>query len=182
MRLQSRLLLPLLAVAALVVFPMIAQAESSSETVYKTPLHNIESTGPEKGGKSATPNEGRPKAPNPGDQGEPATTTSERTPVETTAETETERGSKPGHKHRTGPPDKGGDHHPGGSGTGPGESEPPNGSHGSESDGTQLLKSGASGIGGGGGSSPWLPILIAVGILAAISIGFVIYRERRPAG
>jgi cobalamin biosynthesis Mg chelatase CobN len=32
----------------------------------------------------------------------------------------------------------------------------------------------------GGGSSPLVPILIAVAVLAALSIGYFIYRQRRP--
>jgi cobalamin biosynthesis Mg chelatase CobN len=31
-----------------------------------------------------------------------------------------------------------------------------------------------------GGSSPLVPILIAVAVLAAISIGYLVYRQRRP--
>lgn len=180
MRLHSRLLLPVLAVAALAFLPVIARAESSSESVYKTPLHNIESTGPEKVGKSTTPNQGHSEAPNPGDQGESDTTRGEPR-VETAPEPEGESESKADRRHKAGPPDEGGDHSSGGGGTGPGGGASPNGSHGSESDGTRPPKSGASGI-DGGGSSPVLPILIAVAVLATISIGVVTYRERRPAG
>jgi hypothetical protein len=46
---------------------------------------------------------------------------------------------------------------------------------GGESNGTQVASHSES----GGGSSPVVPILIAVVVLAAISIGVVIYRQRK---
>jgi cobalamin biosynthesis Mg chelatase CobN len=76
---------------------------------------------------------------------------------------------------------------PGGAGTGGGG----NGGHGQSNPGKNSSHAGGSSAqhleqastqqDNGGGSSPLLPILIAVAVLAAISIGAYVYRQRRQS-
>jgi hypothetical protein len=172
---RSFSLLPLaLALAALVIFPIGARAEASNEKVYKVPIPKVEGTTPEKGGDSAVPPKTSPKSHSiPGESGD-STATGERTPTEPEAEGEPEAG----HTQGTTPGGKGGDHHDGGK---PQGGASPNEGQRSQSDGTGPSEPG-TGVDTGGGSSPVVPILIAIGILAAVSIGVVVYRERGRAG
>lgn len=84
----------------------------------------------------------------------------------------------------------------GGNGSGKGGGTPTGQSSQGGGGGGQQSKNGGQGAGGvngaealpveaaetnsSGGSSPLVPILIAVALLAAISIGYYVYRQRRP--
>jgi cobalamin biosynthesis Mg chelatase CobN len=79
----------------------------------------------------------------------------------------------------------------GGGNGGAGESSPSGGNGGQTNDGVGGAEAVAGGTGtpvahktesSGGGSSPVVPILIAVIVLAAISIGVVLYRQRKSGG
>jgi cobalamin biosynthesis Mg chelatase CobN len=80
----------------------------------------------------------------------------------------------------------------GGGGNGGGESSKPSNGGGGSKDGigSQEVAGGGTGTppvhktetSSGGGSSPVVPILIAVIVLAAISIGVVLYRQRKSGG
>jgi cobalamin biosynthesis Mg chelatase CobN len=70
-----------------------------------------------------------------------------------------------------------------GNGGGTGQGSPGSGAGGKESPsvqgGNHAGEAPASQSGEGGGSSPLVPILIAIAVLAAISVGAVMYRQRR---
>jgi hypothetical protein len=188
MRLQNRwlyvgflLLAPALAVIALASLPPRARAETSSEIVYPLAHAGIESNGEE-----TTPKEA-PKRRRPGPQGTPNTShtvtpkNGEESPAETTPGSEGEPGSKD-HRPHAATPGKGGGHPPGGGG-GPKEGGSPKSSADPGSAGgkqPERTPNRAIGDEGGGGSSPIVPILIVMAVLAALSIGAVIYRGRTP--
>ncbi|MGH2974265.1 MAG: hypothetical protein ACRDLL_05265 [Solirubrobacterales bacterium] len=73
-----------------------------------------------------------------------------------------------------------------GNGDGTGQGSPGGGPNGSA--GAHVQTNGQSNVTGqpasssGGGSSPLIPILIAILALAAISVGAVMYRQRRGPG
>jgi hypothetical protein len=176
---RTVLLLPLvLALAVTALLPTIARAESSSETVYHVPIPKTPGNGKEKNDESAAP---KKKHTPPGttpeaDRNSPATT------EETDAEAKTEPADEPGSKKKrqngaapAGPGNhgNGGDHPGGGASPNPSQDQRPT---------EPKPTTGAPQIGGDSGSSPVLPILIAIVILATISMGVVIYRERRPTG
>jgi hypothetical protein len=158
------------------LFPIGARAEASNEKVYKVPIPKVEGTTPEKGGGSAVPPKTSPKPHStPGENGDSTTTGGEQTPTEPEGDGEPEAG----HVQGAAPGGEGGDHHGGGGkpqgGASPNETQRP------APDGTEPNGPG-TGVDTGGGSSPVVPILIAIGILAAVSIGVVVYRERGRAG
>jgi hypothetical protein len=171
-----RLLSAVLALAALALLPMTARAETSQEAVYtpeipgvetEKPEHTVNSTAPNTRGlgPKATPKEDGNASTKPGDE---ATTRSEEGPE-----------SKSDHKHRDTTAAVRGDHHDGG-GSPPAEGGSSKSPPATGPEGTEQLGHGPTDV--GGGSSPVLPILIALVVLATISIGVVIYRERRPTG
>jgi hypothetical protein len=171
--------LPLLAVALLA--PSAAFAASpcggtSAEITYCPEVPTIESGGTPK-------NHGKPPATN--GHSEPGTAPkTEGQPVETTTEPGTESQTGEGHGSKVAPPTKGGNHPGGGKpsdGIAGGHAVADPGSSGknvtakSEGPTTKGVPASAS----SGGSSPVLPILVAIVILAAISIGVVVYRNRK---
>lgn len=81
-------------------------------------------------------------------------------------------------------PSNGGQNPSTGAGSGSGQSNPGNGSSAGQGNGSQPTATGqpASSHSSGGGSSPLVPILIAIAVLAAISIAVVMYRQRRQDG
>jgi hypothetical protein len=164
---SSYLTSPLLALVALALVPMIARAETSGEKVYNPALHTIESQGIEKPAHSAKPKTGK-------EDTAPAT------------EPEGEPGSEAHHQSEATPPSAGGNHPHGGGGSGkgkpakasPGPDRKPEESISPRQKVSTPTKATAHGGNDDGGSSPVLPILIAMAVLAAISIGIVLYRER----
>jgi len=173
---RSFALIPLvLALAVLVLPPIGARAETSNEKVYHPAVPHVGGTTPEEGGDSAVPPKTSPKPHStPGENGDSTTTGDEQTPTEPEGEGESKTGRQQGAA-----PGGGGDHHGGGGKPDGGASA--NESQRSQSDGTGPTEPG-TGIDTGGGSSPVLPIVIAIVILAGISIGVVVYRERSRAG
>jgi cobalamin biosynthesis Mg chelatase CobN len=169
------------ALAAFALFPVIARAESNSEKVYHLAPPTIKSTGPEQTGKSEARTKSHPgTSTTPERDGSTTPTQGEETAVETATEDEREPGSKERHKSRTAPLGKG-DNHPRRGGGGRGDGASSKASDGPGPDGTSPTRTEASRSDGGGGSSPAVAFLIAVVVLAAVSIGVVLYRERRPA-
>jgi cobalamin biosynthesis Mg chelatase CobN len=174
-----------LALLALVLFPVLAHAESSSGTVYKVEgeVPSIESKGStEKSAaeKSAT----HPKSSNnPAAEGSAVKNGGSESSEgpEGKGEGESEESQKSsggggGTGGGNGNPPKGGGGEGGGSKSG-GTSNPQNGI--SEAKELPKTQSGANISESSGGSSPVVPILIAVIVLAAISIGVVLYRQRK---
>ena len=176
MRLKNRwlyagflLLLPALAVTAFAQLPTIAHAETSSGIVYDPTPRGIESNGEE-----ATPKPAAAGKVRHGHQPK----TGEESPAETTPGAEGEPGSKDHRPHPATGEDGG---HPPGGGGGPKEGGSPKPSaHPGSTRGKQPERTPTRAVtGGGGGSSPVMPILIVMAVLAALSIGTVIYRGRR---
>jgi hypothetical protein len=177
MRTQKRLLyagLLLLMLAA----PMSAHAETSSEAVYVIPGNpNLKNEPVEVAPKGTAPPKGHP-GPKPKTGKEAATATTTTTPAG-------EPESQESHEAQAAPPGDGGGNPPGGGGD-PKEGASPKpvarsriaGSTGPTQAEKRPIEVDSSAA--GGGSSPVLPILIAVAVLAALSIGTVIYRGRTP--
>jgi uncharacterized membrane protein len=170
-----------LALLALVVLPVLAQAE----TTY-TPANNQEFEVPNKTTESPKPkqhNNGTPsKSQNPPAKASETGMSGGKTPGE---EEPSEENSET-KKSQTGgaAPSEGG----GGNGGGSESSKSANNGGGSEDGLGSSEKVAGGGTGtpvahktesSGGGSSPVVPILIAVIVLAAISIGVVLYRQRK---
>jgi cobalamin biosynthesis Mg chelatase CobN len=180
-----------LALLALVLFPVAARAEeSSNEAIYKVPVPKIESPAKssteEKSGKSPTGHhkaETNPPAKASGAEGNGGTENSGE--AEKRAEEPESEGHKKSKEESSGsgkngnPPTTGG-----GGGTTP-KGGAGGGGGGGAGDGISNGKevpqhqSGANVSHSTGGSSPVVPILIAVIVLAAISIGVVLYRQRK---
>jgi cobalamin biosynthesis Mg chelatase CobN len=169
----------MLAVLALALFPVLAHAENSSGTVYEpevpaieaqvTKVHKVNSTHPNSTNKNAS-------------EGSAA----HASKAEGKSSEKPEESGSEGHKKKTA-----------GGAASSGEGNPPKGGGGGEGSGTS--KSGSTGSESGisgrqevagtpaseavsessGGSSPLVPILIIVVALAAISIGVVLYRQRK---
>lgn len=172
-----------LALLALALFPVLAHAESSSGTVYK-----VEGEVPSIESKGSTEKSAKEKS---------AThhTTSNNAPAEGSAvkngggesskEPEGEAESEEGQKNSGGVTGAGGNGNPPTTGSGQGGGSPKGGTSqpggGSISPAKALPKtqSGTNISESSGGSSPVVPILIAVAVLAAISIGVVLYRQRK---
>jgi len=172
--------LPLLALALLspsTAFAGITCGNSSSELVYCTAPSGIESGGSPKNAEKTHHHT------------KPDTSPTTEEPTETT-EPETEPHSGEGHKSHVAPPAKGGNRPGGGS---PGSHATPK-SQGDQKSPAKIVTPKTSGgqnskgieASASGGSSPVLPILVAIVVLATISIGIVVYRERKggdgPAG
>jgi cobalamin biosynthesis Mg chelatase CobN len=160
-----------LVLLALACFPVLAQADSSGaqyEEALPNPTGGHGSTGhgsthhnsepPAK--SSSVPNGGAsaPSSPNPSGSGSVA---SESNPVEGSS---SNTGGVTNASH----------------GDGKGQSSPDKASTGAAPKSAQpTVQTGGSTSSGGGGSSPLVPILVAIAVLAAISIGAVMIRQRR---
>jgi cobalamin biosynthesis Mg chelatase CobN len=169
-----------LALLALALFPVIARAESS-ESVYTPEVPTITtSKKPTKTHTTETPKKKHASSNNPAAEGSAAGGTSGGSSVKSKTESESE-----GQKSSVGGASGGGSNNPpkggGGEGAGGGSkggaSKPESGISASKKvanaqPGTNVSES-------SGGSSPVVPILIAVAVLAAISIGVVLYRQRK---
>jgi cobalamin biosynthesis Mg chelatase CobN len=173
----------MLALLALALFPVLAHAETSAGATY-TPVV------PTAGGTKESP---------------PKTTTEKPATHNKTSNNAQAEGSaaKSGSTEKSVEPEEEGSGEgqgkSGGTGGGGGNSHPPNNGGGGEGGGNSSKSGGASqskdGIGNqkavaheqpranvsesSGGSSPVVPILIAVVVLAALSIGVVLYRQRK---
>jgi hypothetical protein len=177
---RSFFLLPsVLALLALVLFPVAAHAEctTASCTTYEVEsVPHVEST-PKTGTHKSTKPHTSPN--NPKAEGSGATT---GTGEGNNGETGTEPGgegqgpSKEGSSKEEGNPSTNG----GGAGGG-GNSNGGNGGGGQSGGGVGEAEAVSAGSpeSSSGGSSPVVPILIAVAVLAAISIGVVLYRQRK---
>jgi cobalamin biosynthesis Mg chelatase CobN len=176
----------MLALLALALFPVAAQAECSTSSClnYEVEVPTIESEGPTKSGSGKSPthhkSSNNAKAEGSAD--------SESSGGAGTEEPETESGSSEGgHKKKgSSSQEEEGKSSTAGGGNGDSGNKPSGGANsgGSESSigeskdlgGTQQGKNVSE---SSGGSSPVVPILIAVVVLAAISIGVVLYRQRK---
>jgi hypothetical protein len=181
----------MLALLAIAIVPATAMAETGAEKVYVPGVPSVESKGVEEGGGKPPKSHPKPHARTDGKAGKsvsPAPVEGSAAPVEPGDEAEPQHrsgGAAPGHDddhpggghpggghHRSG--EKGGDHE----GATPraaerhGDRSTPN----AESESNRIAPDPATTD--GGGSSPVLPILIAVAVLAALSIGVVVYRAR----
>jgi hypothetical protein len=138
----------------------MARAETSSEKVYVLPSKEIESVPDEAAVQHAHPKPHVSATSKRGDE-----------PAETATAPEEHQTRQ---RHRSGPPpsSEGGNHPPG---------RKPGVSISVKQPGPTPTKTNTAESGGGGASSPVVPILIAVFVLAAISIGIVLYRERRQS-
>jgi cobalamin biosynthesis Mg chelatase CobN len=168
-----------LALLALALFPVMAHAANSGEAVYTPELPSIES---EPTTHSSSHKATHHQSSNSG-QGEKAQATGST--AETTGGVGTESEKSEGHKSpgEGTSSNKGGGNPPTGGGGG-GGNKPSGGAGAKSNDGISAAKE----VGGtpaghvtesSGGSSPVVPILIAVVVLAAISIGVVLYRQRK---
>lgn len=167
-------LLSVLALVSLACVPALAQAEctDSSCAQYEVEIPTAEG----KKNKNKSDSTDTQKEPTADASKTPGGNAGAETPSGEDGSEESEEkqgGAVPG-KDNGGPSDKGGQ--PGGGGN-------PTGKEGLESgqavEGPTQQGQAASAADDGGGSSPLVPILIAVAVLAAISIGAVIYRQRR---
>ncbi len=186
---RSFFVLPsVLALLALVLFPVAAHAEeSSNEAIYKVAPPTIESpsknSSEEKSGKSSTGHhkaETNPAAKASGAEGNGGKENSGG--AETSAEETESEGQKKSKEESSGSGKNG---NPPTTGGGGGNTPQGGGGGGGAGDGVSNGKevpqqqSGANVSHSTGGSSPVVPILIAVIVLAAISIGVVLYRQRK---
>ena len=174
----ARLSFSLLPVLALVVFaclPALAQAEctDSSCAQYEVEIPTAEGKTKKKDHQSEGQNEPTAEISNKGGGGKDGGSPSGE---ENSEETEESKGGG------AGPGKDNGGGNPGNKNGSPGGGNP-TGNNGSESLGQGQAvggtESGEPASHSSGGSSPLVPILIAVAVLAAISIGAVIYRQRR---
>lgn len=159
------LLLSVLALLAMACFPLAAQAEESVVPVYETEVPS--STGPKK----------TPQVKN--DSGAESSQTGGAT-APSGADESSGSGSGSSSEEESGAAGSGS-----GNG-GPGQGSPGNGSKGDasqagnqQSQGSQQGQQARAETSSGDSSSPLVPILIAVAVLAAISIGAILYRQRR---
>jgi hypothetical protein len=171
-----------LALAALALLPTFARAVTPSEKVYITGPPSLENN----------PEEAKTK---PSPQPEPHPGPSAASPNKPTVKTEvTEPPSEPEAEGETGHRDQagavsgdGGKHPPGSTGGRPDRGDKPQKSGNPGPTSTPSAKptppttTGVNASDTSGGSSPAIPILIAMAVLAALSIGVAIYRQRRDA-
>jgi hypothetical protein len=172
----------LLALAALALLPTVARAANSSEKVYIPGVPSIESKGSE-----ATPTpKAKPKPKPKSHPGSPAAKEGTAEPT-TRPEAEPEEEETERHPSAAAHPGEGGNKPPGGKAKpkGASSSHHPDGSKPATTNASRgemltptTIKTAGSSGGGGDGSSPVVPILIAVAVLAALSIGVAFYRER----
>jgi cobalamin biosynthesis Mg chelatase CobN len=179
-----------LALLALALFPVAAHAEeSSNEAIYKVAPPTIESpsksSSEEKPGKSSAAHhkaETNPPAKASGAEGNGSKENSAK------PETDTEEPESDGQKKsKEESSESGKKGNPPTSGGGGGNSSSGGGGGGAgdglgESQKVPQQQSGANISQSSGVSSPVVPILIAVIVLAAISIGVVLYRQRKSGG
>jgi cobalamin biosynthesis Mg chelatase CobN len=183
---RSFFLLPsVLALLALALFPVLAHAETAGGANYETELPQIESTpstGGNHTGNSATHHK---SSNNPPAKGSEADTESGGGVSSEGSEGEGS-GSK-GHQQE-GSSSKEEESNPATGGGGGGNKPNGGGAEGAGKEGSisgakEVAPAPATGTNAskssGGGSSPVVPILIAVVVLAAISIGVVLYRQRK---
>jgi len=168
-------LLSVLALVALACVPALAQAEctDSSCAQYEVEIPTAEGK-KNKNNNGSTDSQKEPKAEaskTPGSETGGESSSGE----EGSEESEEKQGGAVAGKDNGGPGDKNGKPAGGGDANG--------GKEGLETgqavEGPTQQGKAASAADDGGGSSPLVPILIAVAVLAAISIGAVIYRQRR---
>src|ERR1700761_4902420 len=190
---RSVFLLPsVLALLALALFPVVARAECTTASCinYETkPVPEIETKTPKpthtapSGSKSSTTTNHK-SSNTPTAEGSPATNaanggSSNSAEAETESESE-ENGSSggtPSNGGNSNPPKSGGEG--GKQSTKPAVgSNPKTGDNVSPATPVASKDKGNTTESSGGGSSPIVPILIAVAVLAAISIGVVLYRQR----
>jgi cobalamin biosynthesis Mg chelatase CobN len=178
----------MLALLALVLFPVAARAEETSNgAVYTPAVPKIESpaksSSEEKPAKSTATHhktETNPPAKASGAEGNGGKESSGQ-PETSTEEHESEGQKKPKDESSEGTKKA----HPSTSGGGGGNKPKGGGGAGGAGDGlgngqkVPGQQSGANVSHSSGGSSPVVPILIAVIVLAAISIGVVLYRQRK---
>ena len=174
---SGRLSVALLSVIALVAFsciPALAQAGECTDSSCKQYETDIPTVGNEEKPKHHT--QGEPKAE--ASESPPAKQGNQSQPSEgNSEESEKSQGAAPPSNNNggggNGNADKG--NSPGGNN---GSNQAPTGIEDEKSLGGTTQGQNAS-HSDGGGSSPLVPILIAIAVLAAISIGVVIYRQRR---
>jgi cobalamin biosynthesis Mg chelatase CobN len=157
-----------IALLALACFPVFAQAEcvSSSCVQYTEAIPNSEGENP------STPHKHPPVA-KAADNGGASTPTGKASKPASGGETDesSENGSsKEGGAPATGNGGGTGQGKPGGSAN---NGSTPQAQHGGQNAGTSATHSSS------GSSSPLIPILVAIAVLAAISVGAVMYRQRR---
>jgi cobalamin biosynthesis Mg chelatase CobN len=176
-RSSARLSISLLSVLALIAFacvPALAQAEctDSSCKQYEVEIPTAEGEHKKKPGKSQNEPEAEASTPHKAKTGK--------------SEPEgSENGSESEEQHAVGAGNNGGGNNNGGGPSDKGNT--PNGGN-QASTGLEDEKAlgsttqGQNASHSSGGSSPLVPILIAIAVLAAISIGAVVYRQRRQDG
>lgn len=168
--------LPLLALMLMAPSAAFACGSSSSEITYCPETPRIEVHEP-------------PKAAQPKPSAKQHPVPHQTTPAKTGEEKATEPEAEPrsGKGHHAGPPAQGGNHPGGGKPGSHAAPKQPSAAHQNGGEGP-VAKSGGPTTKGvaasasSGGSSPVLPILVAVVVLAAISIGVFVYRERKGGG
>ena len=180
---RSFFLLPsVLALLALALFPVSAFA-NSGETVYETEVPTIESEAPSTGNNSGeSPTHHKPK-----NNAQAEGSAADESSSGGVEEAEGEGGSSEGGHKQEGSTSEEEEGNPstaaGGGGDKPsGGAQGGNGPEGSIGEQKNLgsTQSGQNAAAkSDGGSSPVVPILIAVVVLAAISIGVVLYRQRK---
>ncbi len=183
---RSFFLLPsVLALLALALFPVMAHAESSSGAVYeteipevKTPVHHKTHAG-EAGGSNKSGGGHSKSSNNPTAKGSEAETGNSGTGgTETEPESEEQSSGGVSGGGNNNPPTRGG----GEGGKNPGKSTGVAGNSKPQdniSAAKEVTTKGTPASESSGGSSPLVPILIAIVVLAAISIGVVLYRQRK---
>lgn len=176
-RRSARLYFPLLSVLALVVFaclPALAQAEctDSSCAQYEVEIPSPTGKKPKPGKPGGSEKEPQAEI---STQGEGGKKNGGETPSgeENSEETEEGKGTAPPGK------DNGGGGSSGDKSGSPGGNAGQGGEKLGQSEALPGTASGQQASHSSGGSSPLVPILIAVAVLAAISIGALIYRQRR---
>jgi len=173
----------MLALLALALFPVAAHAgETAGETVYETEVPTIKTetkTHKESRGSSSKKHESSNKG-----SSESSAAHASNAEENTSEEPEEEESSSEGHKKQGGGAAAGGNGNPptksggeGGNNASKGRSKQPEGSIGEKQKVTPVKN--VAHTESSGGSSPVVPILIAVAVLAAISIGVVLYRQRK---
>jgi cobalamin biosynthesis Mg chelatase CobN len=177
------LALPLLALALTLFTPSAAFAcgGSSSEVIYCSGAPNLESGESIKHSEKPTTTHHHVK-PTTHHSSAP-TTGEERTDKKTGHEAEPK--TSEGHHSHAAAPTKGGNHPGGGKPEGhaaskhPNAAEPGAGKNAAPKSSEGPTTKGVPASASTGGSSPVLPIIVAIVVLAAISIGVVVYRDRK---
>jgi hypothetical protein len=183
-RSSARLIFSLLSVLALLAFacvPALAGAEECTDSSCKQYEVEIPTAGGKdnKSEKNKSGSQGEAKA---GASEAPEGNQAHTQPSEENLDEEPEEGkgaAAPGNNGSNGPADKGNSSSGNGSNqasTGIGDEQSLGGN---TAQGQNASNPGGGSSSSGGGSSPLVPILVAIAALAAISIGAVIYRQRR---